>query len=125
MLGADGISRYFLNMGNIKKIDNQAMFFYKNNNLKYLLEKLTDKYLLLAGGWEQYTEDYCFIQNFYYVPENDEIPDDESARNDQLSYYRVCETIHSYNMPIAVGADCVSCSSIHVLLTKLSMEHDQ
>lgn len=40
------------------------------------------------GGWEKYTEDYCFIQNSYYVPIDDQIPKDPYFRRDQLSYYR-------------------------------------
>ncbi|MFH4973949.1 hypothetical protein AB6A40_000658 [Gnathostoma spinigerum] len=40
------------------------------------------------GGWEKYTEDYCFIQNSYYVPFDEQIPDELSERRDQLSYYR-------------------------------------
>lgn len=42
-----------------------------------------------SGGWEKYTEDYCFIQNSYYVPFEEQIPDDVHARADQISYYRV------------------------------------
>lgn len=40
------------------------------------------------GGWEKYTEDYCFIQNSYYVPFSDDVPKDINDRRDQLSYYR-------------------------------------
>lgn len=28
------------------------------------------------GGWEQYAEDYCFIQNTYFKQFNEEIPAD-------------------------------------------------
>lgn len=28
------------------------------------------------GGWEKYTEDYCFIANSYFVPIDEEIPSD-------------------------------------------------
>ncbi|VDN18774.1 unnamed protein product [Gongylonema pulchrum] len=40
------------------------------------------------GGWEKYTEDYCFIQNSYYVSMEEEIPNELHKRNDQISYYR-------------------------------------
>uniref|UniRef100_A0A0K0FM44 Innexin n=1 Tax=Strongyloides venezuelensis TaxID=75913 RepID=A0A0K0FM44_STRVS len=40
------------------------------------------------GGWEKYAEDYCFINNFYHVPFGEDIPDDVSEREDQISYYR-------------------------------------
>uniref|UniRef100_A0A0N4ZZ03 Innexin n=1 Tax=Parastrongyloides trichosuri TaxID=131310 RepID=A0A0N4ZZ03_PARTI len=40
------------------------------------------------GGWEKYTEDYCFINNFYHVPFEQNIPEDLSEREDQISYYR-------------------------------------
>ena len=41
------------------------------------------------GGWEQYVEDYCFIQNTYYVPLQDEIPVELDKREDkQFGYYQ-------------------------------------
>ncbi|KAE9552433.1 hypothetical protein FO519_004374 [Halicephalobus sp. NKZ332] len=41
------------------------------------------------GGWEQYVEDYCFIQNTYYVPLLDEIPVDQKEREDkEFGYYQ-------------------------------------
>uniref|UniRef100_A0A0M3IN94 Innexin n=1 Tax=Ascaris lumbricoides TaxID=6252 RepID=A0A0M3IN94_ASCLU len=40
------------------------------------------------GGWEKYAEDYCFIQNSYYVPFEEQIPEELHGRRDQLSYYR-------------------------------------
>uniref|UniRef100_A0A914CLW9 Innexin n=1 Tax=Acrobeloides nanus TaxID=290746 RepID=A0A914CLW9_9BILA len=39
-------------------------------------------------GWEQFTEDYCFIANSYYVPFEEEVPADFSLRADHISYYR-------------------------------------
>uniref|UniRef100_A0AC34RM35 Innexin n=1 Tax=Panagrolaimus sp. JU765 TaxID=591449 RepID=A0AC34RM35_9BILA len=41
------------------------------------------------GGWEQYVEDYCFIQNTYYVPLDREIPvDHEERREKEFGYYQ-------------------------------------
>uniref|UniRef100_A0A0R3Q385 Innexin n=1 Tax=Brugia timori TaxID=42155 RepID=A0A0R3Q385_9BILA len=40
------------------------------------------------GGWEKYAEDYCFIQNSYYIPFTEQIPEELHERNDQISYYR-------------------------------------
>ncbi|VDK82497.1 unnamed protein product [Litomosoides sigmodontis] len=40
------------------------------------------------GGWERYAEDYCFIQNSYYIPFTEQIPDELNERKDQISYYR-------------------------------------
>ena len=41
------------------------------------------------GGWEQYVEDYCFIQNTYYVPLLDEIPVDHDERKEkEFGYYQ-------------------------------------
>lgn len=41
------------------------------------------------GGWEKYAEDYCFIQNSYYIPFAEQIPEEPNERRDQISYYRV------------------------------------
>ncbi|KAE9551979.1 hypothetical protein FO519_004803 [Halicephalobus sp. NKZ332] len=41
-----------------------------------------------SGGWEKYSENYCFINNIYRVPINDPIPQDLDEREDKLSYYR-------------------------------------
>ncbi|VDD94153.1 unnamed protein product [Enterobius vermicularis] len=40
------------------------------------------------GSWERYAEDYCFIQNSYYIPLEEDIPNDLSYRQDHISYYR-------------------------------------
>ncbi|TMS35991.1 hypothetical protein L596_003266 [Steinernema carpocapsae] len=41
------------------------------------------------GGWEQYAEDYCFIKNTYYIPFEQEIPNDMDDRHDaELNYYQ-------------------------------------
>ncbi|CAI4232571.1 unnamed protein product [Auanema sp. JU1783] len=41
------------------------------------------------GGWEQYAEDYCFIQNTFFVPFHEEIPGeiDERAKA-EIGYYQ-------------------------------------
>jgi innexin len=42
------------------------------------------------GGWEQYAEDYCFIQNTYYVAPEEEIPIEVTERDErQFGYYQV------------------------------------
>jgi hypothetical protein len=41
------------------------------------------------GGWEQYAEDYCFIQNTYYVAPDEEIPTEHTERDQrQFGYYQ-------------------------------------
>ncbi|VDM57452.1 unnamed protein product [Angiostrongylus costaricensis] len=41
------------------------------------------------GGWEQYAEDYCFIQNTFFVPFHEEIPaDDEDRSQAEIGYYQ-------------------------------------
>ncbi|GMR62017.1 hypothetical protein PMAYCL1PPCAC_32212 [Pristionchus mayeri] len=41
------------------------------------------------GGWEQYAEDYCFIQNTFYVPMEDEIPSEHEEREKaEIGYYQ-------------------------------------
>ncbi|KAF8355819.1 inx-3 [Pristionchus pacificus] len=41
------------------------------------------------GGWEQYAEDYCFIQNTFYIPFEQEIPTDVQDRQDaEIGYYQ-------------------------------------
>ncbi|KAE9415383.1 hypothetical protein Angca_003690 [Angiostrongylus cantonensis] len=41
------------------------------------------------GGWEQYAEDYCFIQNTFFVPFHEEIPaDDEDRSEAEIGYYQ-------------------------------------
>ncbi|KAI6173255.1 Innexin [Aphelenchoides besseyi] len=40
------------------------------------------------GSWEKYSEDYCFIASSYYVPMDQEIPQDLVGREDRISYYR-------------------------------------
>ncbi|CAJ0947169.1 unnamed protein product, partial [Mesorhabditis belari] len=41
------------------------------------------------GGWEQYAEDYCFIQNTFFIPFHEEIPTDTETREEaQIGYYQ-------------------------------------
>uniref|UniRef100_A0A915PVJ1 Innexin n=1 Tax=Setaria digitata TaxID=48799 RepID=A0A915PVJ1_9BILA len=41
------------------------------------------------GGWEQYAEDYCFIQNTYWVHFDDPVPEDVSDRHGaEIGYYQ-------------------------------------
>lgn len=41
-------------------------------------------------GWEQYVENYCFVENTYWLPMEKEIPTAVREREErQLSYYQV------------------------------------
>ncbi|PAV62527.1 hypothetical protein WR25_00154 [Diploscapter pachys] len=41
------------------------------------------------GGWEQYAEDYCFIQNTFFIPFEEEIPNEDSDRTKaEIGYYQ-------------------------------------
>lgn len=41
------------------------------------------------GGWEQYVENYCFVENTYWVAMSEHIPDDTDERIDrELQYYQ-------------------------------------
>lgn len=41
------------------------------------------------GGWEQYAEDYCFIQNTFFVPDNKDIPSNVQDREKaEIGYYQ-------------------------------------
>ncbi|CAI5454473.1 unnamed protein product [Caenorhabditis angaria] len=41
------------------------------------------------GGWEQYAEDYCFIQNTFFIPEKEEIPGAvEDRQRAEIGYYQ-------------------------------------
>ncbi|KAL3981414.1 Innexin family protein [Acanthocheilonema viteae] len=41
------------------------------------------------SGWEQYTEDYCFIQNTYWVHFDDPVPEDVNDRHGaEIGYYQ-------------------------------------
>ncbi|CAK5082842.1 unnamed protein product [Meloidogyne enterolobii] len=49
------------------------------------------------GGWEQYAEDYCFIQNTYYVAPEEEIPAEVTERDErQFGYYQVIILCYYY-----------------------------
>lgn len=40
-------------------------------------------------GWEQFAENYCWVKNTYYVPENESIPSDKIDRSrEELTYYQ-------------------------------------
>uniref|UniRef100_A0A0N5A9L6 Innexin n=1 Tax=Syphacia muris TaxID=451379 RepID=A0A0N5A9L6_9BILA len=85
------------------------------------------------GSWERYTEDYCFIQNSYYVPIESDIPNNPESRRDQISYYRWVPIVlalqallffipnYLWNMlykdtaiqPRAIIKDALKCSGLH------------
>lgn len=42
-----------------------------------------------TGPWEQYSENYCFVQNTYWLPLTDYIPKDHEQRHQRvLGYYQ-------------------------------------
>ncbi|CAJ0567312.1 unnamed protein product, partial [Mesorhabditis spiculigera] len=42
-----------------------------------------------TGAWEQYSENYCFVQNTYFLPLNHYIPHDvEERENREIGYYQ-------------------------------------
>ncbi|CEF66888.1 Innexin family-containing protein [Strongyloides ratti] len=42
-----------------------------------------------SSGWEHYAEDYCFIQNTFYVPFNETIPKEyDDRRKAEIGYYQ-------------------------------------
>lgn len=41
-----------------------------------------------TDAWEVYAESFCFIDSFYYIDDNTEIPQEAVARADRLTYYR-------------------------------------
>jgi hypothetical protein len=41
------------------------------------------------SGWEQYAEDYCFIQNTYYIPISEQVPEGHDERQKaEFGYYQ-------------------------------------
>jgi hypothetical protein len=42
------------------------------------------------GGWTEYAEDYCFVENTYWLPFEKQIPADYDIRDrEMLGYYQV------------------------------------
>ncbi|VDM79264.1 unnamed protein product, partial [Strongylus vulgaris] len=42
-----------------------------------------------TGAWEQYSENYCFVQNTYFVRPDSYIPDSHAEREDaEIGYYQ-------------------------------------
>ncbi|VDK66696.1 unnamed protein product [Anisakis simplex] len=50
------------------------------------------------GGWDEYTNNYCLIENTYFVPyENRSLPQENKARDDaELQYYQVTDGISEH-----------------------------
>lgn len=47
-------------------------------------------------SWEQYAEDYCFVENTYYIPLEQKIPQSEKHRNEKMiTYYQVKDNSYS------------------------------
>nr|CRZ25465.1 BMA-INX-15 [Brugia malayi] len=48
-------------------------------------------------SWEQYAEDYCFVENTYYIPLEQNMPQSEKHRDERLiTYYQVRASTHSF-----------------------------
>jgi hypothetical protein len=44
----------------------------------------------MQENWESYVENYCFVENTYWVPMHKEIPDNTDDREGrELQYYQV------------------------------------
>ncbi|VDM48074.1 unnamed protein product [Toxocara canis] len=63
-------------------------WFHKKAKSLQIIHCSATNFGAFIGGWEKYAEDYCFIQNSYYVPFEEQIPEELHERRDQLSYYR-------------------------------------
>ncbi|MCP9262904.1 Innexin [Dirofilaria immitis] len=61
------------------------------------------------GGWEKYAEDYCFIQNSYYIPFTEQIPEELHERRDQISYYRWVPIV----LALQALIEAKKCSTLH------------
>ena len=40
-------------------------------------------FIIFLGAWEQYSENYCFVQNTYFLPLNHYIPQDVEQREER------------------------------------------
>ena len=71
---------------------------YKNLKSSFATNKMRFRYVgtpiqcwmptEFKGGWEQYAEDYCFIQNTFFIPFEEEIPNEDSDRTKVSENYK-------------------------------------
>lgn len=70
MLGAGTVYRYFR---------------YYRISCIFCLQKTCN----VSGAWEQYSENYCFVQNTYFLPLDEHIPKSYKERDErEIGYYQ-------------------------------------